>query len=267
MHHRNGWLPDLPDHRDAPSLVLRGTRKRGKGNPTRVDLRKHCSPIEDQVTIGSCTSHAVIGLLEHLQRREHGKHIDASRLFLYKVTRKLLGWRGDTGAHLRTTIKALVCFGVPPESHYPYKPENFEQEPDAFVYALAQNFKALRYFRVDRRGQTANDTLGEIKRVLSEGHPLAFGFTTFDNLGGEADIEFPSKVHRPDGGHAVMAIGYDDERKIGSHQGAVLIRNSWGTTWGDKGYGWLPYQFVLEGLTEDWWALVDANHIDLAAFE
>lgn len=124
-----GWLPDYPDFRDytvehenvKSLLVPTGVTKTKKGTAPAVDLRAWCSPIEDQGSLGSCTAHAGAGMVEYYERRAFNRHIDASRLFLYKVTRNLLHWNGDTGAFLRSTMGALVLFGVPPEEYWPYK--------------------------------------------------------------------------------------------------------------------------------------------------
>lgn len=69
--------------------------------------------------IGSCTANAGVGLVEYFERRAFGKHLDASRLFLYKVTRNLLHLTEDTGAYLRTTMAAMALFGVPPKNTGP----------------------------------------------------------------------------------------------------------------------------------------------------
>src|SRR6266550_7354962 len=113
-----GWLPDWPDHRDYtaehPELRLQleslGAAELADPSalPVPVDLRPWFSPIEDQGALGSCTANAGMGVLEYFERRAFGKYIDGSRLFLYKVTRDLLGWTGDTGAFLRTTMGALA---------------------------------------------------------------------------------------------------------------------------------------------------------------
>jgi C1A family cysteine protease len=133
-----GWSPDRPDFRDytADSEKIREIlgksrplKSLGKALPKMVDLREWCSPIEDQGDLGSCTANAGVGLMEYYQRRAFSKHLDGSRLFLYKVTRKLLKWDGDTGAFLRDTMKAMVLFGIPPEEYWPYKVQDLPPLP------------------------------------------------------------------------------------------------------------------------------------------
>jgi C1A family cysteine protease len=118
-----GWLRDLPDFRDytpehkkiKPLLkkINMAASAKPVSLPASVDLRAWCSPIEDQQDLGSCTAQAGVGMIEFYERKAFGTHIDASRLFLYKVTRNLLGWTGDIGAYLITTMAAMTLFGIP----------------------------------------------------------------------------------------------------------------------------------------------------------
>ncbi len=88
--------------------------------------------------LGSCTAHAGVGIIEYYERKAFGKDIDASRLFLYKVTRNVMKVNGDTGAYLRTSMGSMILFGVPPESYWPYtdSARQFDREPTAFCYAV-----------------------------------------------------------------------------------------------------------------------------------
>jgi C1A family cysteine protease len=291
-----GWLPDYPDIRDlTPESEVIVPRLRALGQlpvkamlaqvgaeapvtalPASVDLRPWCSPIEDQKDIGSCTAHAGVGLVEYFERRAFGKHLDASRLFLYKVTRNLLHWTGDTGAFLRTTMYALTLFGVPPEEYYLYNTPDYDKEPPAFCYAFAQSFQAISYYRLDPPGTARDALLARIKTDLSKGLPSMFGFTVYSSISQgntTGKIPYPTRGERVEGGHAIDAVGYDDNLKIKNTNpggiettGALLIRNSWGTRWGSAGYGWLPYKYVLDGLATDWWSLIKSEWVDTGQF-
>jgi C1A family cysteine protease len=197
-----GWLPDYPDFRDhtidhdelprrlqelgqkdsvKTMLSKIGISKRTRALPASVDLRAWFSPVEDQGPLGSCTANAGVGMLEYFEKRAFGKHIEASRLFLYKVTRNLIHSKGDTGAFLRSTMGALVLFGVPPEEYWPYKSADFDREPSAFCYAFGQSYQAIDYYRLDPPGTDTKVLLNQIKTNLAAGLPAMFGFTVYSS--------------------------------------------------------------------------------------
>jgi C1A family cysteine protease len=278
-----GWLPDYPDLRDytsaseavAPLLEKTTVPKLGtEKTPAKIDLREWCAPVEDQGQLGSCTAQAGVGMLEYFERKLHGKHLDASRRFLYKVTRSLGQLEGDSGAFLRTTIGAMTLFGVPPEAYWPYSEAEYDEEPPAFCYAFAQNYQAVKYYRLDPPGTERSELLTSIKSHLASQLPAMFGFTVYGSIadaGENGMIPFPAGGDKVAGGHAVMAVGYDDKVKIenrdGETKGAILIRNSWSNGWGEDGYGWLPYDYVLEGLADDWWVLIENEWVDTGEFQ
>jgi C1A family cysteine protease len=258
-----GWHPDIPDIRDfspenevvqsilkkSKSSILEGTKLEKK-----VDHRALCSPIENQQSLGSCTAQAVVGLMEYMMRRGTGEHIDGSRLFVYKVTRRLLGTTHDSGAYLRTAMQAVSLFGVPPERHWPYVVENYNDEPSAFLYSYASNYQTLNYARLDTIDLSRNEVLNLLKRVLQAGYCVVFGFSVYSSLSNSADIPFPTSTDSLQGGHAVMAVGYDDNHKVGGKVvPSLIIRNSWGLGWGDRGYGYLPVEYILAGIARDFW--------------
>jgi C1A family cysteine protease len=294
-----GWRRDYPDFRDytidskvvtqrmealKQRSVKDNLKKLGVLEPsaptlaTTADLRSWCSPIEDQKLLGSCTANAAVGIVEYSERRAFGTHLDASRLFVYKTTRNLMGETGDTGAYIRTTMGALVLFGAPPEEYWPYtdRHPDFDEEPGAFLYAFAQNFQAISYFRLDPPGISPTTLLNRIKTLISAGLPSMFGFTVFNSYTQAqttGKIPFPVSTDAVVAGHAVVAVGYDDAMKIKNTNpgatelvGALLIRNSWGTAWGDAGYGWLPYEYVLSRLAVDWWCLIRSEWVDTKQF-
>jgi C1A family cysteine protease len=279
-----GYHPDLPDHRDyGPAKLDEFVAAATKVKPQAFELgapakpRVHLGdesplpPIEDQRDIGSCTAQAVIGMVEFLILRHTGETLDLSRMFLYKSTRRLLGWTGDTGAYLRSTIKALTFFGTPPENEWPYDDDLLDIEPDAYQYAFAQNYKSVKYARLDSVGSTGPETLKQVKQTIGRGFPAAFGFPVYRSIETMDDSIIPLPTPTDDllGGHAVLAVGYDDgiqcERQEG--RGALIIRNSWGTGWGDHGYGYLPYDYVRRELAVDFWTVYDKKWIGMNQFE
>lgn len=290
--HGTGWLPSMPDTRDYDEGHIEVTKILGKLNipkklsapPSQMDLRQWCSPIEDQGSLGSCTANAAVGIVEYFENRGFSKYIEGSRLFVYKTTRNLMGVTGDTGAFIRTTMQSLTLCGVPDEKFWPYTDKTqpgtgqdryFDLEPTAFVYALADNYEAVKYFRHDTIGKTPAQILESVKKWIVMYIPSMFGFYVFPSYT-QSDVPgafpYPSQGERAIGGHAVVAVGYDDGKKIKNLRngkittGAILIRNSWGTSWGDKGYGWLPYDYILNGLASDFWSLTSLKWIDTDQF-
>jgi C1A family cysteine protease len=327
--HGTGWLPPKPDLRDYTPThkeIIPIITKLGFGSsqtlPSKVDLRKWCSPIENQGNLGSCTAQAGIGIIEYFEIRSFNKHTEWSRLFLYKVTRNLMQVKGDTGAWIRETMGALAHCGVPAEKYWPYNIADFDKEPDAFVYALADNYEAIKYFCHDpvgrelgagSKGQEAesmeqragskeqekegrglasdsikphaprsllpasasSEVLVSVKKYLEAGIPSMFGFwgfPSFESTDTKGGIPYPTYAEKAAWGHAIVAVGYDDTKKIKNTisnketTGAILIRNSWGKEWGDKGYGWLPYEYVLNNLAMDFWSILSMEWIDSGQF-
>jgi C1A family cysteine protease len=299
-----GWLPPLPDLRDyttdTPDIAtmsqnlkispttLKGTAEAGMptGLPPRMDLRQWCSPIENQGTLGSCTANACAGVIEYTEKKAFNKYTDASRLFIYKTTRNLLGLVGDTGAWLRNTMGALVLCGAPPEKYWPYTTvtqpgpggaRTFDEEPTSFVYAIADNYEGLKYFSHDpiSANRPKPDVLNSVKTYLAAKIPSMFGFygfPSFNSSNVRGDIPYPCPREAAIWGHAIIAVGYDDNKTITNTicnrttTGALLIRNSWGTGWGDQGYGWLPYDYILNGLALDFWSLLRMAWVDTGQF-
>lgn len=305
-----GWRPDYPDHRDytmAQKTAPRRARKAGADAPVedpekvRADasikemmdvlgltgkkaatlpkeyiITDYCSPIQDQGELGSCTAQAGVSMLEYCEKRAFGHHIDASRCFLYKATRNLMQETGDTGAYLRTTMGALALFGTPPEKYWPYNIDDFDVEPPAFCYSFGQQYQALQYFRLDDPSMTDPEKLiRRIKLFTKAWLPSIFGFSVFNSIwstGADGNIPFPGSTDSWIGGHAVMVVGYNDDRVMpisdgsGTVKGAFMVQNSWGTGFGAGGYNWLPYEYVRYGLVDDFWALISSEWVNTKKF-
>ena len=237
-----GWVPDVPDQRDYLYSVIRPVVRL----PRKVDLRENCSIVEDQGNLGSCTAQALAGNLEFLDKKADADYDDVSRLFIYYNER----WVEDTidydsGASIRDGIKTLKNYGACWEKNWPYIIERFTRKPSLKCYKEAKEHRIASYHRITR--------LAEMLACLAEGYPFVFGFTVYESFESQkvartGIANMPAKKERVIGGHAVMAVGFDQSKE------RFLVRNSWGTKWGKGGYFTLPYEY-LETLADDFWTV------------
>jgi C1A family cysteine protease len=240
-----GWLPDLPDHRDFMYSVIAPKIAR---LPKKIDLRPICSPVENQGQLGSCTANALVGAVEFLENKLGTAFVDLSRLFVYYNERVIEGTvEQDSGAFLRDGIKSLAKQGVCPEKEWPYRINAFRRKPTGRCYAHAKKHEITSYHRIN--------SVDEMRTCLAEGFPFVFGFTVYSSFESAAVaasgiVNMPTRNESIMGGHAVMAVGYDDRQQ------RFTARNSWGTDWGKRGYFTIPYDYLRSrNLSDDFWTI------------
>ncbi|MEM7156938.1 MAG: C1 family peptidase [Myxococcota bacterium] len=281
-----GWRVDPPSDRDydleheAVRAIAEHMELRPEDAPTlptSADLRDGFGPPGDQGPLNSCSSFAAAALFEHGMKRQ-GRHAEpGSPLFLYKVQRDLMSERGDNGSYLRTAMEALALAGVCPERYWPYDPARLDHDPPAFCYAVADNYEASVYYRLDHPEQAPTELLRSLKVHLARGLPVMFGCALFPSLDAVNQTGMLAEPGPNDPIvllHAFVAAGYDDEKvvcdvtgTVRTGRGAVLVRSSWGLSWGEQGHAWLPYSYVLKGMTRDYWVLVSSNGLNRQQFE
>ena len=242
-----GWVPDLPDQRDhlfaAPPPVLTQL-------PPAVDLRDQCPAVYDQGQLGSCTGNAIAAAIEFDQMKEKEPEVfPPSRLFIYYNERVMENSvKSDSGAQIRDGIKSVSALGACHEDLWPYDIAKFASKPSKKAYDDAKKHTAVAYQRVAR-------DLTQMKGCLAAGYPFVFGFTVYDSFEGaevasSGHASMPASDEKVVGGHAVLAVGYDDANQW------LVVRNSWGPGWGMAGYFTLPYGYVTQpGLASDFWTI------------
>jgi C1A family cysteine protease len=242
-----GWVPDLPDQRDR---IYQAPQRIAAALPRAVDLRAGCPDVYDQGDLGSCTANAIAGALEFNQIKEKLTDVfPPSRLFIYYNERAIENTVDeDSGAMIRDGIKSVSKQGAPHETIWPYDAARFKTKPTAAAYKDAAKHRALIYQRVTQ-------TLQQLKGCLAAGYPFVFGFSVYESFESDAvaksgKMPMPAKKEKQLGGHAVLAVGYDDTLK------RFIVRNSWGPKWGLAGYFTMPYEYMVEtNLADDFWTI------------
>lgn len=251
-----GWHPDLPDHRDLMYAVPPAV---AAALPAKADLRPQCPPVYDQGQLGSCTANAIAGAFEFDQIKQKIPQFMPSRLFIYYNERVVEhDVTLDNGAQIRDGIKSVNKQGVCPETSWPYSDQNtdpapcpqcpYAKKPTAACYTEAAKHKAQSYQRLVSQ-------LNILKGCLASGYPFVFGFTVYESFESQqvastGIVPMPGPSEKVVGGHAVVAVGYDDSTQ------QFIVRNSWADSWGLKGYCMMPYAYLTDSnLADDFWTI------------
>lgn len=243
-----GWKRDLPDHRDLKYVVANDKAIL----PPAFDLRKmyQLPACYDQGNLGSCTANAC-GFCWQFGLKKEKLPVPTlpARLFIYYYERLIEGTvNEDSGAQIRDGFRVLNQYGCCNEKLCPYHIVDFRKAPSLQAINAAKKQTVTKYMSVAQKEL-------DIKTCLANSLPCAFGFTVFESFKTNAVaqngiVPMPNKNEQVLGGHAVCIIGYDDSTR------RFIVRNSWGVGWGDAGYFYMPYDYVLNpSLASDFWCV------------
>ena len=236
INRKYGWKPSLPNNAKKYS-VCHSTISL----PPLVDLRPKDVPIYDQGDIGSCVGNGTAGVINFIQPQ-----VAPSRLFIYYNARVIEGDpQQDGGAEIHDAITSVVKQGVCPESLWEYDTTKFAVEPDEEAYSTAKTDLVTDYFSLQ--------TISDLKQCLASGYPIVFGATVFEELESSevarsGVLPMPTNPGNPIGGHCMVLVGYNES------QNQFIVRNSWGSGWGQKGYLMIPYAYI-EQFASDFWTI------------
>lgn len=234
-----GCLKDPLDLRDIPmGLVLPAVSV-----PVSFDFTRAMSPVRNQGNEGTCVAFAsVSGVKEYQDKKEYHKLIRLSPRFLYSLCKEIDGAPFEDGTYPRVAMKVLLNSGVCHESFWPYAP--YQKDPARKgADSDAKRFKIKAYARIK--------SLIEMKRSLLVNGPFLAGVKVYKswftgNVERGGFIPMPKRNEELAGGHAICIVGYDDKLEV------LKFKNSWGLNWADKGYGYLPYEYMKKYCSDAW---------------
>lgn len=254
--HINGWIrmtdeqvAAVPQEQLFPAfLAMQKVASLINPGDDVIDLRPNCSPVENQSDIGSCVGNAIVGDLEYLEKQEGLPFVDLSRMFVYYNARlETNSTSTDSGSVISLAMGTLKKMGVCPETTYPYDTSKVFMRPTWEAYREAFAHTIIECYMI---GTTGDQHHLDIKAALQARHPVVFGTPVWNeifNVSSDGKLPMPNTSTQPIGGHALLIVGADFTQRY------YIVRNSWGTGWGDLGYCYVPFDYLDAAGAGDFW--------------
>lgn len=234
--------------------------------PESVDMRKYSPGIYDQGIIGSCVAHSICAAVQLRNNYVNGQQYSVTHWTVgkkkpvFKPSRLALYWHArmqegsssheDSGSSMHAGLIAMENYKLCDEKYWPYETSQYTREPPMIAYTKANEYSNVKYTKVSQE-------LDTIRYTLHKGYPIVFGIVAYPTIKSkqmirDGKVPMPKKNEQYIGGHALLIVGYNDKDKT------FTIQNSWGTGWGDNGFGYLPYEYVLSREhAADFWSVED----------
>ena len=221
-----------------------------------IDWRSFCSPIENQQDIGSCVANAIVSNLEFLEIKAGYKYVDLSRMFLYYNARlEDNSTNLDRGSNISLAFATLRKHGVCSEASYPYDPSKVFMRPSWKAYQEAFRHNLTQSYKIQ---STGNNLHYDILTALRSCHPVVFGTELWDEFRNCSGlVSMPDQSKTSIGRHAMLIVGVNLDKRH------YIVRNSWGTNWGDKGYCYFPFEYFDKVDTFEFWTATKTQEMIL----
>jgi C1A family cysteine protease len=198
--------------------------------PPSVDLSKGLT-VRDVGNEGSVVGFAIASAMEYQFLKQRNEKLQVSPRYIYNNIK--LG-KGDEGAFINDALNFVKKTGAIKESDWPYRAGEYNNPPPA-------NVQNAVHYKIDR-WQQIDISVTSLKKYLASGMTVIAGISVYakDDDAAKTGI-LPVHVSNDliNGGHAILIIGYDDKTKL------FKFLNSWGSSWGDRGYGYLHYEDLV----------------------
>ncbi len=210
--------------------------------PSKIDLRQYMSPIKDQGKLGTCAAFAGIGAKEYYDGKEYNTTMDLSEYYLYYYAKKLDGMPKEEGTTLEAIAYALMLYGASEEKLYPYNPNKYPEDPPSQeAEKNAKKYIIKQYYSLEN--------VEDIKKALYQNGAVFIGILVCENFLNPVNGFIPIPEGYVLGGHGMCVAGFDDNMKDPwGHKGCFIVKNSWGSDWGDNGYCYISYDYI------NWWS-------------
>jgi len=254
------YKQDNNDERDHKPLKLSAPLlKEIQSINTIIDYTSEMSPVKNQGSLGSCVGFAVVAMKEWQEQQEHleellegkkykraAKHYDLSEQWLYYKCKEIDYWPNEEGTSIRFAMQVLNKVGVPCEKAWPYN-ESYVGKPKRWANLVSKWALGGEYLRLDSPENIINS--------LRSNGPVCVGVACFIEIfytTNNGIVAYPNDPNNMYGGHAICLVGWNPETRM------FKFKNSWGISWGQNGYGYLPYDYIKD-FCWDAWEIKDLN--------
>lgn len=220
--------------------------------PSKINYRNEMSPVKNQGRLGSCVGFAVASMKEWQEQKEYLQEIkegslyrrekefyDLSEQWIYYKSKQIDPWPNQEGTSIRCALKQVSKLGVPPEKGWEYN-DSKKGKPKPWTHMISKWRSGGSYYRIN---------YNELPESLYKYGPVVIGIVCFReifNVGADGFVPYPKYPFEQFGGHAICLTGYNKNKDL------YEFKNSWGSLWGNYGYGYFPGSYLRDFMMDSW---------------